>query len=94
MAGKRRRYTPEFKTEAVRLVTEEGLSVTQAANDLGISQSVLSRWVAKAQQADREGTPMSELEAENRRLRRENELLKKEREILKKAAAFFAKETL
>lgn len=94
MAGKRRRYMPEFKMEAVRLVTEEGLSVTQAANDLGIGQSVLSRWVAKAQQADREGTPMSELEAENRRLRRENELLKKEREILKKAAAFFAKETL
>lgn len=94
MARKRRKYTPEFKSEAVRLVIEDGLSISQAAKDLDINQSVLSRWVATARQTEHAGTPTSELEAENRRLRRENELLKKEREILKKAAAFFAKENL
>ena len=46
MARKRRKYTPEFKSEAVRLVIEDGLSISQAAKDLDINQSVLSRWVA------------------------------------------------
>ena len=44
----RRSFSREFKFEAVKLVKERGVSVTQAAKDLGISQSVLGRWVREA----------------------------------------------
>ncbi len=48
---KRRHYTPEFKAEAVKRVTEQGVSATQAAKDLGISQPMLPRWVKRAREA-------------------------------------------
>ena len=89
----RRRYTTEFKAEAVKLVLETRLSCAQAARDLGIPESVLSRWVHRAREVD--GGGLSEAERlELRRLRRENKVLKQERDILKKAAAFFARENL
>lgn len=92
MAKKRQKYSAEFKAEAVKLVVEQGMSATQAAKDLGIAQSVLSRWVARAR---REASPDALTAAERdelKRLRRENKILQQERDILKKAAAFFAKE--
>jgi len=89
---KRRQYTTEFKAEAVKLVLEEGLSATQAARGLGITQPVLSRWVTKARDAARPGALTEQERSELARLRRENSILRKERAILKKAAAFFAKE--
>ena len=97
MSRKRKQYTPEFKKEAVALVLDHSLSITQAARYLGVSDSVLGRWVQAAREArgEDEEPPVSESErAELKRLRLEVNILRREREILKKAAAFFAKENL
>lgn len=91
---KRRSYTAEFKAEAVKLVLESGLTQAQASRDLGITESVLARWVQDARAAERPGALQDAEREELKRLRRENGILRKERDILKKAAAFFAKESL
>ncbi len=88
MAGKR--YSEEFKAEAVKLV-ESGTPVRQAANELGISEFTLRDWVRRAQPKSQEKREPTEAE-ELRRLRAENKRLRMEREILKKATAFFAKD--
>jgi transposase len=94
-----RRYTEEFKTEAVRLALST--SGNAAAKRLGIPQSTMTNWVRQS----REGAaapvagaaavkrPVSEVEAENARLRRELASAKLDLEIVKKAAAYFAKES-
>ena len=95
-----RRYTDEFKIEAVRLA--ESIGGNQAAKRLGMPESSLGNWVrlkragklraldGKAVAARR---PVSELEAENARLRRELASTKLDLDIVKKAAAYFAKES-
>ena len=98
MARKRRTYTPEFKAEAVKLVTEQGYSVAEAARSLGVHETLLRSWKQALQaQGDQafpgQGTPPA-VEEELRRLRADNQRLRAERDILKKAAAFFAKEAL
>ena len=95
--SKRKQYTPEFQREAVSLVLEQNLSVAQAARDLGITESVLGRWVQKARGSQGQLVEAAVTESERselKRLRAENSVLKREREILKKAAAFFARENL
>jgi transposase len=95
-----RRYTEEFKTEAVRLALSTGGNA--AAKRLGIPQSTMTNWVRQS----RDGAsapiagaavpvkrPASEVEAENARLRRELASTKLDLEIVKKAAAYFAKES-
>ena len=91
---KRRKYTDEFKEEAVKLVTGQGYKITDAARNLGIHDSLLRRWI-RTRKPGESNPPSSntKLQAELKRLKRENERLKLEREILKKAAAFFAKES-
>ena len=80
----RRKYTAEFKTEAVKLVLEDGLSRAQAARDLGVTESVLGRWVQKAREVQ-VGDALTVAErAELKRLRKEVSTLRKERDILKK----------
>ena len=82
-------YTREFKLEAVRLSETSEKSVAQIARDLGVPERVLYRWRhelrAQAERAFPGKGHQSELEEENRRLKRELELLKQEREVLKKA---------
>ena len=93
---KRRQYTPEFKAGAVRLVLDEGKSVTDVARDLDLTRSALDGWVRQAKIDAGRGAPGALTTAEKEelsRLRRENRELRMEREILKKAAAFFAKES-
>jgi len=94
----RRKCTREFKLEAVKLVRECGVTVAQAARDLGVHGTVLRRWVqessADAAQAFPGQGQMKPEQAELARLRREVLKLKAERDILKKAAAYFAKEAL
>ena len=91
----RRKFTDEYKAEAVRLVREGGMTVTQAAKDLDLTESSLRNWVKQAEIDDGRG-PADALTSPERqelqRLRRENLQLRMEREILKKATAFFAKE--
>ncbi|HBY94142.1 MAG TPA: IS3 family transposase [Chloroflexi bacterium] len=89
MGEARRTHTRAFKIEAVRLITERGLGVTQAARDLGIHPTLLTRWKRELSRDDTHAFPgkgrLKPLEEEVRRLRRENLVLKQEREILKKA---------
>ena len=93
MSGnKQRRFTDEFKREAVRLTMTSRRSVERVANDLGIAKSTLSRGRPEHEQADLLEGPHEDVSKELARLRKENEILRQEREILKKAAAFFAKE--
>lgn len=91
-----RKYSEEYKHEAVQLVIEQGLSIGQTAGDLGIGKSTLDKWVRAAKKARKPGEEqVSESEkAELKRLRKENYTLRMERDILKKATAYFAKTTL
>ena len=94
----RRTYTAEFKAEAVRLVHEHGMTISQVGRDLGIHKTTIRNWVRSAEAGESGGSPAAPtspttLAEEIRRLRRENAILREEREILKKATAFFAKET-
>jgi transposase-like protein len=92
---KRRKFTPEFKTETVRLVQAGSRSIGEIARDLDLTESALRLWVRQAEVDAGRGKP-GELTTEERhelqKLRRENKELRIEREILVKAAAFFAKE--
>lgn len=95
----RRRYSDDFKTEAIRLVRERerrGLSLAALGRELGVGPGLLWQW-AYAAPSPTNGTDRIDgetLEEEVRRLRRENTILRQEREFAKKAAAFFAKESL
>ena len=88
----RRRFTREFKVSAVKLVNEQGYSVTEAAKSLGVDPATLRFWVKKFSGEAGNDAGEGSLKAQLRRLREENKRLLLEREILKKATAFFAKE--
>ena len=96
MPRTRRIYTPEFKVEAVKLVTEQGYSVAEAARSLGLSDNLLRNWKQALKDQGDQAFPGNgnrpALEQELARLRAENKRLLAERDILKKAAAFFARE--
>jgi len=95
MGDRRRIFSREFKLEAVRLMTEGGLSVAQASRDLGIRESVLGRWKKQLAADPEEAFPgkgyLKSQDEELRRLRRENEILRQERDILKKAVGIFSR---
>jgi transposase len=91
----RRSFTDEFMEGAIRLVEDEGKTISQLARDLDLTASALGGWVAQAR-ADRSkgktGLTTAERE-ELARLRKETRELRMERDLLKKATAFFAKES-
>ncbi len=92
MGVQRKQYTKEFKEEAVHLITQGGVSLSQASRDLDVNQNVLRRW---KQEMERNGVKAFPgqgvpVEQELARLQRENEVLRQEREILKKAIRIFS----
>ena len=96
MSKSRRRYSAEFKIEAVRQVVEGGRSITRVARELGIDRAMLRRWKHQLEGASGVAFPGQGRQAdadELERLRGEVARLREERDFLKKAAAFFAKES-
>ena len=97
MTRKRRRFTSEFKAEAVRLVAGSGKPLAQIARELGINEQVLRNWKQKAGSGTAGGHDAVPghftQEEEIRRLRRDLLRVTEEREILKKATAFFANQS-
>ena len=98
MGSPRKKYTKEFKLEAVSMVVKQGRSAAEVARSLGVNASLLHSWKRKFLEDGELSFPGngnrqigSELEEENRRLRKELANVKQDKEILKKAAAFFAR---
>ena len=93
----RRKFTREFKLEAVKLVRDRGVTFKRAALDLGVHENVLRKWVKDSTADPQHAFPgqgqMKPEQLEIERLRKEVIKLKAERDILKKAAAYFAKES-
>ena len=94
--GKRRsKYTREFKEDAVRLVTERDVKISQVVLDLGIHENTIYKWIRQYKADPESAFPgkgrLKPQEEDFRKLQRENEILKEEREILKKALAIFSK---
>lgn len=94
----RRKFSREFKLEAVRLVKDRGVAVSQAARDLDLHENVLRKWIRQFADDPQHAFPghgqMKPEQLEIDRLRKEVAKLKAERDILKKAAAFFAREAI
>ena len=96
MARKRRRFSSEFKQEAIRLVLEGDVSVAEAARDLDVCETSLHRWIKqhKIDHGPNEAGEVTSAEREEiRQLRTKVRRLEMERAILKKATAFFARES-
>ncbi|MDP2815980.1 MAG: transposase [Rectinemataceae bacterium] len=96
----RKQYSDGVKAEAVRMVVEHGLSLSEASRQLTIPKGTLATWVRHAVEEsssdkDSPGTPnMATMMAENARLHKELQEARMERDILKKATAYFARESL
>ncbi len=97
MGAVRKQYTKEFKGEAVRLITQGGVSLSQASRDLDINQNILRRWKQELERYGAKAFPGKAclwsqgvpVEQELARLQRETEVLRQEREVLKKAIFIF-----
>ena len=92
----RKRYSAEFKREAVRLASQAGMVKRQVAQELGIHENLLRSWIRQFAQGKWEASPGTGLKSaqqlENERLKRELKRVTTERDILKKAVGYFAKE--
>ena len=97
MSKTRKSYSKQFKIEAVKLITEQGYKISEAAQNLGINPYVLRRWKTQFETDRNQAFPgkghMTPEKEELHRLRKEVRQLRMEREILKKATAFFVKES-
>jgi transposase len=93
----RKKYSKEFKLDAVSLVLDQGYSRAEAARSLGLNSNMLCRWVLEQRtddgQAFRGNGKLTPEQEEIRQLKNQVKNLKMEKEILKKATVFFAKET-
>ncbi len=88
----RRRYTPEYRVEAARLVIESGRPIVKVAAELGVSAGLLGKWVKqeRQRQGSEDGLSEADLRSKNARLRRELVEPRLDNEFLSKATAFFA----
>ena len=96
MSKSRRKYSPEFKREAVRLSLEPGRTVTEVAANLGIDRSLLHTWRGQVESDGAEAFPgngrLKSSDEEVAQLRKDLARAQQERDILKKALAYFADE--
>jgi len=97
MREERKKYTKEFKEEAIRLAETSGKTISSVARDLDINDGLLRRWRLDAMKDGEACFPgngrqaLTPEEEEIKRLKRELEIIKEERDILKKAVAIFSK---
>jgi transposase len=93
-----RKYSEELRSEAVKMVIEQGLSQEDVGERLSIPKGTIGNWIVAAKAGRTPAKPgdrsVAELSAENAKLRKELAEARMEKEILKKAAAYFAKESL
>jgi transposase len=92
---KRRKFTPEFKADAVRLCTTGGKSIAEVTKQFDLTETALREWVRRAEAASGEASPDALTTAERAELselRKRVKRLEMERDILKKATSFFARE--
>ena len=93
-------YSPEYRTEAIKLVLEQGLSVAEAAERLHMNHGTLAYWATQTRKRVKSASAVAgtqspaELAAENKQLRKALAEARMERDILKKATAYFARESL
>jgi transposase len=94
VSGKYRKYTPEFREEAAKMVINSSRPIADVARETGVSETTLGNWVRAYREAHAEEEPELELseQAKLRELERRNRELEMENAFLKKAAAYFAKE--
>lgn len=88
-----KRYTEEFKQEAIKQITERGHSVADVASRLGVTAFSLYAWLKKYGHGPQHAAHIEDQQAEIRRLRAELKRVTEERDILKKATAYFARES-
>ncbi|GAA1800616.1 transposase [Nostocoides veronense] len=94
MGATRRKFTPQYRRDAARLVIDSGRTARAVADEIGVGEQLLGRWVANERARMEDPPPAVDINerAELERLRAENTQLRMDREFLKKAAAFFAAE--
>lgn len=94
MSGKYKKYTPEFREEAAKMVVNSSRPIADVAREIGVSETTLGNWARAFREAHAEAEPELELSerAKLRELERRNRELEMENAFLKKAAAYFAKE--
>ena len=89
MSSSRKKYTPEYRQEAARVVIESGRPIVHVTKEIGVSATILGRWVKLERQGSDDGRNDADIRAENARLRRELAEAKMDNEFLSKATAFF-----
>ncbi len=96
MPERRRKYDPEFREGAVRIVIETGKPIAQVARELGINEGTLGNWCARERRSREGGNPaLSENErVELERLRKENVELRMQRDVLKRSVALWVNEAM
>jgi len=92
VSSSRKKYTPEYRQEASRLVIESGRPIAHVAKEIGVAEGLLGKWVKleRERQGSDDGRSDADIRAENARLRRELAEVKMDNEFLSKATAFFA----